>query len=182
MGTTQGNNGVWNNGGSRIQVGATVRPVTTPGTPAQNGHFSTEFRPVVGTTYTPGTPTVWGGNTPTILTHNLTHENIPTEPMIYEPNFEGTEVVTKKQPWIMDWMVDGIQPEGDYNVIPTAENTQGGNVTWIDADGKPIASYQGHGKNRVRTTSGQPSKRSAKKDKKQNGGVLRKILIDKNLL
>lgn len=183
MGTTQGNNGVWTHGGSRIQVGATVRPVTTPGTPAQNGHFSTEFRPVVGTTYTPGTPTVWGGNTPTILTHNLTHENTPVEVATYEPDFAGTEVVTKKQPWIMDWMVNGIQPEGNYNVIPTAENTQGGNVTWIATDGTPIVSTQGTGTNAEIETSGKPSKRTgSKKQKKQNGGVLRKILINKNLL
>jgi len=103
--------------------------------------------------------------------------------MVYEPDFAGTEVVTKKQPWIMDWMVDGIQPEGNYNVIPTAENTQGGNVTWVDTDGTPIVSTQGTGTDAKRDTSGKPSKRTGrKKQKKQNGGVLRKGLISKTFV
>lgn len=179
MGTTQGNKGIWGNGGSRVQVGGTTRTISTPGTTAQNGIGQLTIDPVLGWTRPVAAQTTNLVN-PIYWTHNLTHENTPIEPMVYEPDFAGTEVVTKKQPWIMDWMVDGIQPEGNYNVIPTEENTQGGNVTWVDTDGTPIVSTQGTGTDAKRDTSGKPSKRTGrKKQKKQNGGVLRKGLISK---
>lgn len=182
MGTTQGNKGIWGNGGSRVQVGGTTRTISTPGTTAQNGIGQLTIDPVLGWTRPVAAQTTNLVN-PIYWTHNLTHENTPTEPMVYEPDFEGTEVVTKKQPWVTEWMVEGIQPEGDYAVIPNAENTKGGNVVWNDSDGTPIVATVGTGTNPVITTSGKPSKRTGrKKQKKQNGGVLRKGLISKTFV